>query len=283
MTTSFQMEPQAERRNSVSPTSISAARNVSLVPPRQRSHVRDLDTTRARLRSERADHLAGLCYGPRVMSNLRWLCLVASVACAACSDSGDDDTATGGATNQAGTGGSSASSGTGGSLAGTGGSSAGTGGSGGASVGGTGGTSGTGGNAGNAARAGSTSGSAGKATGPLPSGSIGTDSVDCRASEACGAGTACCNDTAGYKCVDAFESCECAAKGICTVEGCDDAGDCPGAVCCALFNPRQTPLYVGTSCKAECDPATESPVCVDDSDCPSGICSNSPTGFRACF
>jgi hypothetical protein len=120
---------------------------------------------------------------------------------------------------------------------------------------------------------------------PLPTGTIGSGSVDCPVTGAggCGAGTACCNQTGGTQCVASFASCACSVKGICTVEGCDDPGDCPGAVCCALLNPKQTPLFVATSCKAACDPGTETPVCEDNDDCLDGICGNSPTGFGYCF
>jgi len=138
------------------------------------------------------------------------------------------------------------------------------------------------------------SGSAGAAAGSTSStpnfGTIGTGDVACNTGtdgKSCSAGMACCDQYpfAPKACVAAFADCKCASPGAgCgEVNGCDGPEDCPGGVCCALSGATNLHMFAGTSCKASCDPKTETVVCKVAADCASGECNPTGTTFSQCL
>jgi hypothetical protein len=218
-----------------------------------------------------------------------WVCWLTALCVSTACGNGDDDTSNAAGTGpSAGTGGSSAGTGgssaaSGGSGAGLGGSSSGQSGSGGSMAGASGGRggSGTGGSTGGS-QAGR-GGSGGQMI-PPPTGMIGSG-VMCPLSDAteCPDAKACCHASSGATCESAFSDCTCSLTGTCLVLGCDSPSDCAGARCCALLNPRLSPVYHATSCKPACE-SGERQVCVTNDDCDSGEqCMHGSQGFDFCF
>lgn len=104
-------------------------------------------------------------------------------------------------------------------------------------------------------------GGAGGAGGSAPTVPVlkcGQEATGVQALVQCEAGQICCLDDSGTQAVD-----QCSAPGGCnagdTVLACDDASDCPGAVCCYED--------FASSCKASCG-AGELEMCKSDNDCP---------------
>lgn len=122
-------------------------------------------------------------------------------------------------------------------------------------------------------------------------GVLGSGTVTCpNATETtCSAGKACCTQVPfkADSCVDSLSACPCGPNwDRCSVTGCDEPGDCPGAVCCATINLNRSGLheFAGSSCKPGCDPAADIVVCNQISDCASGqSCMQSSENYKRCF
>jgi len=116
---------------------------------------------------------------------------------------------------------------------------------------------------------------------PRPTGTMGA-AVECGSTVGECMGTACCRAITGWSCVSDFDDCACSVEGRCTVVGCDEPADCNGGRCCGLVNPRSSPGYLASSCKAECE-SGEREVCVTDDDCLGSDTCNTGTEFDWCF
>jgi len=102
----------------------------------------------------------------------------------------------------------------------------------------------------------------------------------------CGVGEACCITQLIYQCATSFDDCPCSG-GSCLLRGCAAPSDCPGQRCCAVTNPYSPPVgflaFVASSCKATCDPTSETLVCSTSADCADGESCSEGARLSTCY